>query len=150
MGSCSPRVVFPLVRHGLGDFFWRRTRGSEMMEVCASGFAKHRRGYFISSRGALGVMTDWRVLMRIPNDGGFPWTRRVFSSKQCSWFPNEDFLRILRQGASVCVCSARGKVPKCVQNSEDSYAQIKEVITKRIQKIDFHFYFRNSITPSTN
>jgi hypothetical protein len=50
---------------------------------------------------------------------------------------NEDFLR---QGARVCAYSARGKVPECVQNSEDSYAQIKEVITRRIQKIKFHFY----------
>jgi hypothetical protein len=34
--------LFPLVRHGLGDFFWkRRTRGSEMMEVGANGFAEH-------------------------------------------------------------------------------------------------------------
>jgi hypothetical protein len=85
-----------------------------MMEVCASGCGEHRRGYFISSGSASGVMTGWRVLMRIPNDGGFPWTRRVFSSKQCSWFPNEDFLRILRQGARVCAYSARGKVFECV------------------------------------
>jgi hypothetical protein len=30
-----------------------------MMEVCASGFAEHRRGYFISSGGASGVMNGW-------------------------------------------------------------------------------------------
>jgi hypothetical protein len=82
-----------------------------MMEVCANEFAKHQRGYFISSGSASRVMNGWRVLMRIPNDGGFPWMRRVFSSKQCLWFPNEDFLRILRQGARVCAYSARGKVP---------------------------------------
>jgi hypothetical protein len=46
-------------------------RRSEMMEVCANGFAEHQRGYFISSGSASGVMNDWRVLMRIPNDGGF-------------------------------------------------------------------------------
>jgi hypothetical protein len=64
---------FPLVRHGFGGFFWRRkTRGSEMMEVCTSGFAEHRRSYFISSGNASGVMTGRRALMRIPNDGGFP------------------------------------------------------------------------------
>jgi hypothetical protein len=70
-------------------------------------------------------MTGWRALMGILNGGVFPWMRRVFSSEQCSWFPNEDFLQILRQGARVCAYSARGKVPECVQNSEDSYAQIK-------------------------
>jgi hypothetical protein len=67
-----------------------------MMEVCANGFAEHHRGYFISSGSASEVMNGWRALMRIPNDGGFSWIRRVFSSEQCSWFPNEDFLRILR------------------------------------------------------
>jgi hypothetical protein len=86
-----------------------------MMEVCASGFAEHRRGYFISSGSASRVMTGWRVLMRIPNDGGFPLDAKGFSSKQCSWFPNEDFLRILRQGARVCAYSAEGKFPECVQ-----------------------------------
>jgi hypothetical protein len=28
--------------------------------------------------------------------GVFPWVRRVLSFEQCSWLPNEDFLRILR------------------------------------------------------
>jgi hypothetical protein len=79
MGSCSPRVFFPLVRHGFGGFFWRRrTRGSEMMEVCVSRFAEHRRGYFISSGSASGVTTSWRVLMRIPNDGGFSLDAKGF------------------------------------------------------------------------
>jgi hypothetical protein len=100
-----------------------------MMEVCANGFVEHRRGYFISSGSASGVMTCWRALMGIPNAWGFPWMQRVFSSRQCSWFPNEDFLQILRQGARVCAYSARGRIPECVQNSEDLYAQIKEVIT---------------------
>jgi hypothetical protein len=101
-----------------------------MMEVCANGFVEHQRGYFISSGSASGVMNGWRVLMRIPNDVGFSLDAKGFSSKQCSWFLNEDFLRILRQGARVCVYSATGKVPECVQNSEDSYAKIKEVITR--------------------
>jgi hypothetical protein len=39
---------FPLVRHGLGGFFWRRTRGSEMMEVCTSGFVEHRRAILLA------------------------------------------------------------------------------------------------------
>jgi hypothetical protein len=67
----SSSGFFPLSTIDLGVFFGRRrTRGSEKMEVCASGFAEHRRGYFIS-RGASGVMTDWHVLMRMPNNGGF-------------------------------------------------------------------------------
>jgi hypothetical protein len=38
--------------------FWkRRMRGSEMIEVCSNGYAEHRRGYFISSGSASGVMT---------------------------------------------------------------------------------------------
>jgi hypothetical protein len=73
-------------------------------------------------------MTGWRALMGIPNGGGFPWMRRVFFIEQCSWLQNKDFLRILRQGARVCAYSPRVKVLECVQDSEDSYAQIKEVI----------------------
>jgi hypothetical protein len=37
----------------LGVFLWRRrTRGREMMEVYASGFAEHQGGYFISRESA--------------------------------------------------------------------------------------------------
>jgi hypothetical protein len=72
-------VVFPLVRHGLGGFFWkRRTRVSEMMEVCANGFAEHRRGYFIGSGSVSGVMTGWRALMGILNGGGFSLDAKGF------------------------------------------------------------------------
>jgi hypothetical protein len=42
---------------------------SEIMEVCTSGFAEHRRGYFISSGDAVGEMTGQHALMGIPNDG---------------------------------------------------------------------------------
>jgi hypothetical protein len=49
-----------------------------MMEVCANGFAEHRRGYFISSGSALGVMTDWRALIGIPNGGGFSLDTKGF------------------------------------------------------------------------
>jgi hemerythrin len=52
-------------------------------------------------------------------------------------------LCILRQGAKVCAHSAREKVPECVQNNEDSYAQIKKVITRQLQKINFHFIAEN-------
>jgi hypothetical protein len=57
------------------------------------------------------VMTSWRTLMGIPNDGGFSLNAKGFSIEQCSWLPNKDFLRILRQGARVCAYSARVKVP---------------------------------------
>jgi hypothetical protein len=64
--------------------------------------------------------------MRIPNDEGFfSLDAKGFFIEKCSWFPNEDFLRILRQGTRLCAYSARGKVPECVQHSEDSYAQIE-------------------------
>jgi hypothetical protein len=42
-----------------------------MMEVYVNGFAVHRRGYFISSGSASGVMTGSRALMGIPNGEGF-------------------------------------------------------------------------------
>jgi hypothetical protein len=87
---------FPLVRHGLGGFFWRRrTRGREVMEVYANGFAGYQRGHFISSESASGVMTGWRALMGIPNGGGFSLNAKGFFIEQCSWLPNKDFLRIL-------------------------------------------------------
>jgi hypothetical protein len=121
-----------------------------MMEVYANGFAEHQRGYFISSESASGVMTGWHALMGITNGGGFSLDAKGFFIEQCSWLPNKDFMRILRQGAGVCAYSARGKVPEYVQNSENSYAQIKEIITRQIQKIKFHLYCQNSITPSTN
>jgi hypothetical protein len=61
-------------------------------------------GYFISCESALGVITGWRTLMGIPNGRVFSLNAKGFSSKQCSRFPNEDFLRILRQGnKSLCV-----------------------------------------------
>jgi hypothetical protein len=34
---------------------------------------------------------------------------------------------------------ARGKVPEYVQNNEDLYAQVGKVITRQLQKINFHF-----------
>jgi hypothetical protein len=49
-----------------------------MMEVCASGFVEHQRGYFISSGSASRVMNGWHVLMRIPNDGGFSLDMKGF------------------------------------------------------------------------
>jgi hypothetical protein len=72
--------------------------------------------------------------------GVSPQMRRIFSIEQCSWFPDEDFLRILRQGARVCAYSARVKVPECVQNSEGSHAQIKGNRHKTNTKDKFHIY----------
>jgi hypothetical protein len=89
--------LFPLVRHGLGGFLWkRRMRGCEMMEVYASGFAEHQGGYFISRESASGVMTGWRALMGIPNGRGFSPNAKDFFIEQYSWLLNEDFLRIVR------------------------------------------------------
>jgi hypothetical protein len=96
-----------------------------MMEVYANGFAEHQRGYFISCESTSGVMTGWHAIMGIPNGGGFSPNAKGFPIEQCSWFPDEDFLRILRQGARVCAYSARVKVPEDIQNSEGSHAQIK-------------------------
>jgi hypothetical protein len=98
-------------------------RGREVMEVYANGFVERQGGYFISRESASGVMTSWRALMRMPSSG-FP-NAKGFSIEQCSRFPDEDFLRILCQGARVYVYSARVKVPECVQNSGGSHAQIK-------------------------
>jgi hypothetical protein len=73
----------------------------------------------------LGVMTGWRTLMAISNGRVFSPNAKGFFIEQCSWFPNEDFLWILRQGARICAYSSRVKVPKCVQNSKGSRAQIE-------------------------
>jgi hypothetical protein len=57
-----------------------------MMEVCANGFAEHRRDYFISSGSASGVMIGWRALMRIPNGGGFSLdVRTMCGSRTGGW-----------------------------------------------------------------
>jgi hypothetical protein len=49
-----------------------------VMEVCASGFAGHPGGYFISNESALGVMTDWRALLEYQAAGFSSRMRRVF------------------------------------------------------------------------
>jgi hypothetical protein len=147
----SSTGCFPLSAMALGVFLWRRrTRGREVMEVYVNGFAEHKGGYFISCESASGVITGWRALMGIPNSGGFFPNAKGSSIEQCSWLPNKDFLRILRQGAGVCVYSARVKVPECVQKSEGPYAQIKGNHHKTNAKIKFHIYCRNSNIPSTN
>jgi hypothetical protein len=64
----SSTGCFPLSAMALEVFLWRsRMRGREMMEVYASGFAKHQGGYFIIRESASWVMTGWRTLMGIPD-----------------------------------------------------------------------------------
>jgi hypothetical protein len=136
----SSTGCFPFSAMALGVFLWRRRmRGREMMEVYASGFAEHQGGYFISRESASGVMTGWRALMGMPKSGVFPRMRRVFFIEQCSWIPNEDFLRILRQGARVCAYSSIVRVPECVQSNEGSHTQIKgnHHKTNAIDKISY-------------
>jgi hypothetical protein len=75
----SSTGYFPLSAMALGVFLWRRgTKGREMMEVYASGFAEHQGSYFISRESASGVVTGWRALMGMPNGGVSPRMRRVF------------------------------------------------------------------------
>jgi hypothetical protein len=109
-----------------------------MMEVCTSGFAEHRMAILL----AMEIHQEWWLpsvhFWEYQTTGVFPWMRKVFSTKQCSWFPSKDSLRILRQGARVCAYSARWKVPECVQNNEDWYAQIEKVI-KTSAKDKFYF-----------
>jgi hypothetical protein len=78
--------LLSFVRHGFGVFSFG-TRGNEVMEVYASGFAGYPGGYFISCEGALGVMTGWRALLEYQAAGFSSRMRRVFI-EQCLWFPN--------------------------------------------------------------
>jgi hypothetical protein len=43
--------------------------------------------YFISSGDASGVMTDWRALMAIPNDGAFSLDAKVFFNETVFMIP---------------------------------------------------------------
>jgi hypothetical protein len=108
-------------------------RGSEMMEVCANGFAEHYRGYFISSGSASGVMNGWRVLMRIPNDGGFSLdTKGFFHQKSvhgsrmrifCRFYAKEqEFVRI-RLGESFpnALKTVKLRMHKLKKSSQDEY-----------------------------
>jgi hypothetical protein len=56
---------------------------------------------------------DW--LAYITKRQGFLSECEGFFIEQCSWSPNEDFLRILHQETGVCACSAKIKVPEFVQ-----------------------------------
>jgi hypothetical protein len=146
----SAHRVFPLSSMALGVFPGEAGRVGVKWWKCVWVFAEHQRAILL----AVEMHWEWWLASvhwwEYQTAGVSPWMRRVFSTKQCSWFPNGDSLRILRQGARVCAYSARGGIPECVQSDEDSYAQIREVIMKQMQNINFHFYCRNSITPSTN
>jgi hypothetical protein len=62
---------------------------------------------------------DWLAYInRNTKRQGFLPECEGFFIEHCSWLPNEDFLRILRQGTGVCAYSARIKVPECVQNNK--------------------------------
>jgi hypothetical protein len=102
------------------------------MEVCANGFAEHRRGYFISSGSALGVMTGCRALMGIPNGGVFPWMRRVFSLNSvhgsririfCGFYAKEqEFVRILlEEEFSNAFKTVKIRMHKLKKSSQDKY-----------------------------
>jgi hypothetical protein len=47
-GLFSSHGVFPLSAMALVVFWRRKTKGSEMMKVCASGFAEHRRAILLA------------------------------------------------------------------------------------------------------
>jgi hypothetical protein len=49
MGGCSLRMVFSPCPPWLWGFFLEKEeRGSEMMEVCTSGFAEHQRAILLA------------------------------------------------------------------------------------------------------
>jgi hypothetical protein len=85
--------------------------------------------------------------MGIPNGRVFSPSAKGFSLKQCSWFLAEDFLR---QGAKICVYSAKVKFPNAFEMLKIRMHGSKEIDTRKIQKMKFHIYCRNSIIPSTN
>jgi hypothetical protein len=152
IGSCSLRVSVSPCRPWPRGFFLEEKDEREWNDrKCVRMDLQSTREAILL---AVGVHREWWLAgvhwWEYQTAGFFSLDVKGFFIEQCSWLPNKDFLWILHQGARVCAYSARGKVPECVQNSEDSYAQIKEVITGWIQKINFHFYCRNSITPSTN
>jgi hypothetical protein len=75
-----------------------------MMEVCTSGFAEHRRGYFISSGSASGVMTGRHALMGIPNDGDFSLDVKGFFNETVFMVPEYGFSAdSTPRGKSLCV-----------------------------------------------
>jgi hypothetical protein len=117
---CSPRLdAFPCPPWPWGFFLWRsRERRREVMEVCVSGFAEHQGGYLISCESALGVMTGWRTLMRIPNGRVFSPNAKGFSLNSVHGSRMRIFYGLYAKGTRVCAYSARIKVPECVQNSK--------------------------------
>jgi hypothetical protein len=152
VGSCFPRVaVSPCLPWPWGFFFWkRRTRGREMMEVLRMDLQSTRGAILLAVR----VHQEWWLVgvhwWEYQTAGVFPWMRRVFSLNSVHDSRMRIFCGFYAKEQEFCAYSARWKVPKCVRDSENSYAQIKEIITRQIRKIKFHLYCQNSITPSTN
>jgi hypothetical protein len=143
--------LFPLVRHGLAGFVWkRRTRGREVMEVYANGFAEYQRGYFISSESASGVMTGWRALMRIPNGGGFSPNAKGFSLNSVHGSRIIIFCGFCTKKQEFVRIRLEEKFLNAFEIVKVRMRKSKKIITRQIRKIKFHLYCRNSITPSTN
>jgi hypothetical protein len=108
-------------------------RGSEMMELCAKGFAEHQRGYFISSGSASGMMNGWRVFMLIPNDGGFFLGREGFFRRNsvhgsrmrifCGFYAKEqEFVHIrLEERFPNAFKTVKIRMHKLKKSSQDEY-----------------------------
>jgi hypothetical protein len=150
-GAALLNWLFSLVRHALGFFLWRsRMRGCEMMEVYASGFAGRQGGYFISRESALGVMTGWRTLMGIPNGRVFSPNAKGFSLNSVHGSQIRIFCGFHTKGQEFVRIRLGYKFPNAFKAVKVRMHRSKEIITRRIQKIKFHIYCRNSNIPSTN
>jgi hypothetical protein len=123
-------------------------RGSEMMEVCMSGFVEHRRAILLAVE--MHRSDDWPACI----DEN---TKRRGFFLGCEGFSNKTVFLVMR---ILCGFCAKGqkfvrirleeRFYNAFQNNEDSYAQIREVITKINTKNKFSFHCRDSMTPSTN
>jgi hypothetical protein len=120
-------------------------RGSVYEWICRAP-----KGYFISSGNASGVMTGRRALIRIPNNGGFPWMRMVFQRNSVHGSRMRILYGFFAKGQKFVCIRLEERFPNVLKNNEDSYAQIREVITKINTKNKFLFHCQDSMTPSTN
>jgi hypothetical protein len=121
-----------------------------MMEVYTNGFAEHQRGYFISSEGASGVMAGWRALMGIPNGGGFSPNAKGFSLNSVRGSRIRNFYGFYAKKQEFVRIQLEEKFPNTFETIKIRMNKSKKIITRQIQRIKFHLYCRNSITPSTN
>jgi hypothetical protein len=86
-----------------------------------------------STKGAilLAERTHWEWWLVGVHYGNTKWQGFLsecegFFIERCLWFPNEDFLWILRQGIRVCVYSAKIKFPSSFKNSKIRMHKSKE------------------------